>query len=92
MNYNYRHRKFLHHFKRNTGEFSKIFTDHEIKVLLIWSIVGPFCALAYLVWLRYPRIRWLSIVFFMLNMVYWVGQIGGWLYIMPKINILDIIF
>ena len=88
MNYDYRQRRILHHIRSNTNEFTKIFTDHEIKILLIWSIVGPFCALGYIVWTKYPRMRILSVLFFLTNIIYFLGQLGGWLYIMPKANII----
>lgn len=74
--------------ERHSGEFTKLFSDHEVKTLLLWSLIGPFCALGYIVWIKYPKLRLLSLVFFLANVVYFVGQLGGILYILPKANII----
>ncbi|MBU3896357.1 MAG: hypothetical protein KJ697_00260 [Nanoarchaeota archaeon] len=88
MNYNYHHRKIIKKFEGKTDEFTKLFSDSEIKILLLWAIIGPFCALGYIVWLKYPKLRLLSLIFFLANMIYFVGQLGGILYILPKANII----
>ncbi len=92
MGYNYSKRKIEQKLEKNTDEFLKIFSDREIKILLLWALVGPFCALAYIIWKKYPRLKILSLLFFFLNMVYLIGQLGGWLYILPRTHILDILF
>ncbi|MDD5416882.1 MAG: hypothetical protein PHU12_02805 [Candidatus Aenigmarchaeota archaeon] len=88
MNYDYHQRRIIRKLERKTDDFAKMFSDHEIKVLLLWSLIGPFCALAYLVWIKYPRLRIISIIFFLANFIYLLGQLGGWLYIIPKANII----
>jgi len=92
MNYSYRERRIAKKLKRNTDELFSIFSDREIKILLLWALIGPFCALAYLVWIKYPRLKWLSVIFFFLNIIYLIGQLGGWLYIIPRSNILHALF
>ena len=93
MKYNFSKRKKEQEVERATGEFFRMFSDREVKILLIWALVGPFCALAYIIWLKYPRLKLVSVLFFMFNLVYLVGQLGGWLYILPRTpNILGLLF
>ena len=91
MPYDYKTRKIGKKFEKRKDHFFKMFSDREITLLLLWAVIGPLCALAYLVWIKYPRLRVLSILFFILNIVYLVGQIGGWLYILPRANIIGIL-
>ncbi|MBU3905278.1 MAG: hypothetical protein KJ906_03980 [Nanoarchaeota archaeon] len=91
--YDYKRRKKEQKIEKTTNEFFSVFSDREVKVLLLWALIGPFCALAYIIWLKNPRLRMLSVLFFMLNLVYLVGQLGGWLYIIPNAsNILGSLF
>ena len=92
MNYNYKERKIRNKIERSTTDFLRVFSDREIKILLLWALVGPFCALAYIVWIKYPRLKWLSVIFFFLNTIYLIGQLGGWLYIIPRTHIMQILF
>ena len=67
MNYNYRQRRIGKKIKKNSNEFLKVFSDHEIKLLLLWALIGPFCALAYIVWKKYPNMKIVSLLFVILN-------------------------
>lgn len=91
MNYDYHKRRIGKKIEKGKDHFFKMFSDREITILLLWAVLGPLCALAYMVWIKYPRLRVLSILFFLLNTIYLIGQIGGWLYILPKANIIGIL-
>ena len=81
MGYNYHYQKYKRKVKRHGKDFFDVFSDREVKVLLIWALVGPFTALAYIIWVKYPRLKWLSVIFFFANIFFVIGEIGGWLYI-----------
>ena len=72
-------------FDKTVNEMKKIFSDHEIKLLLFWLIIGPLFALAYLVWKKYTRFRIVAIVLFFISMLYFIGQLGGWWYIVSRL-------
>lgn len=91
MSYDYKTRKIGKKIEQGKDHFFKMFSDREITLLLLWAVIGPLCALAYLVWIKYPKLRVLSVLFFILNIIYLVGQIGGWLYILPRANIIGIL-
>ena len=58
--------------------------DHEIKLLLLWAIVAPSAALAYLVWIRYPRLRAFSVILFAVSLFQFVGQWGGLVWVVER--------
>ncbi|MEM4389082.1 MAG: hypothetical protein QXG98_00275 [Candidatus Micrarchaeia archaeon] len=42
-------------------EAHSFLTDIDVVVLLLWSLISPAAGLAYIVWVRYPRLRLLAI-------------------------------
>ena len=72
-------------FRRTVNELGKIFSDHEIRLLLFWIIIGPLCALAYLIWTKYEKFKLVALVLFAISVIYFIGQFGGLLYIISKI-------
>ena len=85
MNYDYRRDKLakdLHYkIKEESNNIFSTISDYEIRTLILCSFVGPLCALAYIVWTKYPRLKWLSVVAFIINIGFLASQIGGLLYI-----------
>ncbi len=59
------------------GAITKLFSDHEIKVLLLWAIISPSAALAYLIWKKYPEFRLLAVPLFGISIFQFIGQWGG---------------
>lgn len=51
--------------------------DHEFRILLIWAVVSPLAALAYLVWKKYDALKWLAIPLFLIGLVHFAYQWGG---------------
>ena len=68
-------------YRRETPLFYKqaklLFTDHEIKLLVIWAIISPSAALAYLIWTKYEKLRLLSILLFAVSVVQFIVQWQG---------------
>ncbi|MFH0713363.1 MAG: hypothetical protein V1722_03380 [Candidatus Micrarchaeota archaeon] len=59
------------------GAITKVFSDHEVKLLLLWSVISPSAGLAYLVWVKYPEYKIISVPLFLISIVQFVGQWGG---------------
>ncbi len=66
---------------------TKIFSDHEIKVLLLWAIISPSAALAYLIWKKYPELKLLAIPLFVISIVQFIGQWGGLYWTLQRMGI-----
>lgn len=49
MKYDYRKSKITSRIKEHRKHFYAMLSDHEIKVLLLWALIGPFTALAYII-------------------------------------------
>ncbi|MEM3030162.1 MAG: hypothetical protein QXH27_00350 [Candidatus Micrarchaeia archaeon] len=43
--------------KELAREAHSFFTDIDVVVLLLWSLISPAAGLAYIAWVRYPRLR-----------------------------------
>ncbi len=72
-------------FTKSVSEMRKMFSDHEIRLLLFWILIGPLCALAYVVWKKYDKFRLLALILFVASLFYFVGQFGGLFYIFSRI-------
>ncbi|MBI5226469.1 hypothetical protein HY994_04510 [Candidatus Micrarchaeota archaeon] len=59
------------------GEARSLVTDHEVRVLILWAIVSPLAALAYLIWTKYENIKWFAIPLFLVSIVQFAFQWGG---------------
>lgn len=68
-------------YKREAPEFYKqaklLLSDNEVTLLVLWAIISPLAALAYLIWAKYERLRVLSLILFALGMVQFAVQWQG---------------
>ncbi len=69
------------------GTLSKLFSDHEVKMLLIWAIISPAAALAYLIWKKYPEAKWLALPLFAVSVVQFIGQWGGVYWLLQRFGV-----
>jgi hypothetical protein len=78
-------------FSKGAGEVFKdaqtAVSDHEVKVLLFWAVISAGAALAYLIWIKYPRLRFAAAIIFLLSLVQFFGQWGGLYYLLAKIGL-----
>ena len=58
-------------------EAKLLFTDHEIKMLVLWAIISPSAGLAYLIWSKYEHWRVLAVVLFGVSIVQFIVQWQG---------------
>lgn len=70
--------------EKEVGYFSSLFseaksflTDHEVRILILWAIISPSAAIAYLIWKKYEKLKWLAVVLFVVSLFQFVGQWGG---------------
>lgn len=70
----YRQNDFSKHATGMIRDASSLFSDHEVKVLLFWALIAPSAAVAYLIWIRYKRLRLIAVVFFVLSFFQFYGQ------------------
>ena len=69
------------------GTMSKLFSDHEVKMLLIWAIISPAAALAYLIWKKYPEAKWLAVPLFAISVLQFIGQWGGFYWLLQRFGV-----
>ena len=71
------------------GAITKVVSDHEIKVLLLWALISPSAALAYLIWMKYPEFRLLAVPLFLISLVQFVGQWGGLYWALQRMGVVS---
>ena len=67
---------------------AKLFSDHEVKILLLWAILSPSAALAYIIWIRYPQIKFLAVLLFIVSVFQFAGQWAGVYTIIKRMGLL----
>jgi hypothetical protein len=77
--------KIKREFRSMVNELGRLFSDHEIRLLLFWIIIGPLCALAYLIWVKYERFKLIALILFAVSLIYFIGQLGGLWYVLSRI-------
>lgn len=85
VNYRYKNEKLKREFIATVDDLRKLFSDREIRLILFWIIIGPLCALAYLIWSKYERFRLIALVLFVFSLIYFIGQIGGLWYVLSRL-------
>ncbi len=58
-------------------EARTLWGDHEFRLLLLWAVISPFAALAYLVWKKYDALKWLALPLLLIGLVHFAYQWGG---------------
>ncbi len=59
------------------SEVKNVFGDHEVMLLLLWAVIAPAAGLAYLVWKKYPRLRWVALILLVVSLFQFFWQWGG---------------
>ena len=53
------------------------FGDRELKLLLLWAIFSPAAGVSYLLWIKYPKLRLLSLLGFAIAIAQLYLQMGS---------------
>ncbi len=69
------------------GAISRVMSDHEIKLLLLWAIISPAAALAYLIWIKYPEFRVFALPLFAISIVQFISQWSGFYGILQRMGV-----
>ncbi len=69
------------------GAVTRIFSDHEIKLLLLWEVISPSAGLAYLIWVKYPEFRILAVLLFAVSIFQFFGQWGGAYWLLQRMGV-----
>jgi len=68
-------------YRRQNPEFYRqaksFFTDKEVTILLLWALIAPSAALAYLIWQKYEKLRVVAILLFAISIVQFIVQWQG---------------
>ena len=51
--------------------------DQELKLLLLWGVISASAALAYLMWVKYPKLRAVAAAIFLLSVAQYSAQFSG---------------
>jgi hypothetical protein len=60
--------------RQKTSAFGDVFSDHEVKMLIFWAIVGPLFAFAYLVWNKKPTLKPIAVLLFAVSIAVFALQ------------------
>jgi len=66
------------------SEAKFLLDDHEVKLLIVWAIISPLAGIAYLLWVKYKRLKWLAIPLFFLSILQFIGQWSGLLWLLNR--------
>ncbi len=70
------------------GSLNQVFSDREIKVVILWALISPMAAVAYLIWIKYPKSRLLAIPLFILSLFHFIGQWSGFYWALQRIGMI----
>ncbi|MFH1106873.1 MAG: hypothetical protein V1787_03175 [Candidatus Micrarchaeota archaeon] len=59
------------------SQLASAFRDQEFKLILLWGAISASAALAYLIWVKYPRLRIVAASMFLLSLVNYGNEFGG---------------
>ena len=67
-------------YRREPPEFYRqaksLFTDKELVLLVLWAIISPYAALAYLIWTKYEHLKLLAVILFAVSIIHFIVQWG----------------
>jgi hypothetical protein len=70
----YRQNDFGKHAAGVVNDAGSLLSDHEFKLLLVWALIAPSAAVAYLIWIRYKRLRPVAVGLFIVSLFQFYGQ------------------
>lgn len=65
-------------------EARSLLTDHEVLILALWALISPAVALAYVIWRKYDKLKWLAVPLGIAGLVQFTGQWGGVLWVLNR--------
>lgn len=70
------------------SETRSLLSDHEVKLLLFWAVISPTAGLAYLIWVKYKRLKFLAIPLFAISIMQFAGQWGGVFWLLQRMGVI----
>jgi len=67
----------IYHGARVASDVKSVFSDSEIIKFFIGALLAPAAGLAYLVWIKYPRLRLIALLLFVVSVFQFAWQWGG---------------
>lgn len=58
-------------------EAKSLFGDKDVLLLLLWAVISPAMGLAYLIWIKYQRLRLLAVPLAAISIVQFLWMWGG---------------
>lgn len=80
----FRQDDYMRNLQPTANELRNAFTDHEVVLLIIWALISPSAGLAYLIWKKYQKLRWLAVPLLIVSMFQFIGQWGGILWLAER--------
>ena len=80
----YKREDYLSSFAPVAADAKSLFSDHEVILLILWALISPSAGLAYLIWKKYPRMKWLAIPLIVVSVFQFIGQWGGFLWLFTR--------
>ncbi|MFH1780231.1 MAG: hypothetical protein ABH803_03775 [Candidatus Micrarchaeota archaeon] len=71
---------------KSIREVHSLMSDNEIKLIVLWAIISPLAALAFIIWNKYNKLRWLALPLFVISLFHFIGQWGGFFWILNRIT------
>jgi hypothetical protein len=59
------------------SQFASAVRDEEVRLLFLWGAVSASAAFAYLIWVKYPRLRIFSAALFAFSLFNYSNEFGG---------------
>ncbi|NUN11099.1 hypothetical protein HUU53_00440 [Candidatus Micrarchaeota archaeon] len=69
---------------RSMSEFSSLMTDYEIKLLVVWALISPLAALAFVIWTKYDKLKWIALPLFVVSIFQFIGHWGGFFWVFER--------
>ncbi|MBI5224821.1 hypothetical protein HY989_03035 [Candidatus Micrarchaeota archaeon] len=59
-------------------QIDMLFSDKELKLLMLWALVSPAAGIGYLIWIKYPKLKLVSLLAFAIAILQFYMHIGAY--------------
>lgn len=78
----------VEHAKGIVEQTAFMLSDREVLILLLWAVISPALALAYIIWIKYPKLRVIAIPLTVLSLVQFASQWGGVYWMLQRLGVI----
>ncbi|MEK6843486.1 MAG: hypothetical protein AABY04_03270 [Candidatus Micrarchaeota archaeon] len=60
-------------------QIDMLFSDKELKLLMLWALISPAAGIGYLIWIKYPKLKLVSLLAFAIAILQFYMHFGSYM-------------